>query len=78
MSLPLAVRPLLDPLPLWDYWPWLLLPLVVGVSVVYKSIKCRNMREVPKEAAIIAFWMLFGIVAAGAVLWGLVAFASRG
>ena len=39
MPLPLAYQLFLDPLPLWHYWQWLLLPLTVGVSIVYKSIK---------------------------------------
>ena len=45
--------PFLYPLPIWDYWPWLLIPLCVGVSIVYKSIKCRSMRTVPREAMVI-------------------------
>jgi hypothetical protein len=72
MIFPLAYQPFLDPLPVWNYWPWLLLPLTVGVSVVYKSIKCRSMSTVPREASEITFWILFGMACAGAVLWGIV------
>ena len=72
-----AYRAFLDPLPVWDYWPWLLLPLTIGVSIVYKSIKCRSMTTVPREAASIAFWILFGMAAAAAGLWGIVAVADR-
>lgn len=63
-------RPFLQPLPAWDerVWPWLLLPLCVAVAVVYKSIKCRTMRQVPREAAVIAAWILLGMAAAGAGL----------
>ena len=70
----LAYRPLMDPLPyVWDYWPWLLLPLCVAVAVVYKSIKCRSMKQVPREAAVITVWILAGLGAAALVLWALVA-----
>ena len=26
-------RPFLQPLPVWNYWPWLLVPLAVAVAV---------------------------------------------
>lgn len=61
-------RPFLQPLPVWDYWPVLLLPLVLGVAVVYKAIKCRSMSQVPKEAASITMWVLVSFGAAAAVL----------
>ena len=77
MSLPLAFQLFLDPLPLWDYWPWLLIPLSIGVSIVYKSIKCKSMSTVPREAAEIALVILFGMAGAAAVLWGVVEIVSR-
>ena len=69
--MPLAYRPFLDPIPyLWSdaVWPWLLIPLCVAVSVVYKSIKCRSMKEVPREAAVITLWIIFGMIGAAIVL----------
>ncbi len=69
---PLAYVPFIYPLPLWDYWPWLILPLAACVSVVYKSVKCPSMRRVPREAAVIFVWILIGMVAAGAALAGVV------
>jgi hypothetical protein len=77
ISLPLAYQLFLDPLPVWDYWPWLVLPLIVGVSIVYKSIKCRSMSTVPKEAAAITFWILFGMAGAAAGLWVIVVIMQR-
>jgi hypothetical protein len=78
MNLPLAFALFLDPLPVWDYWAWLLIPLAVGVSIVYKSIKCKSMASVPKEAAGITFWIVFGMTCAAAVLWGVVTLVGRG
>lgn len=43
--------PFVTPAPLWDYWWILLFPLLAGVAVVYKSIKCRRMGRVFVEAA---------------------------
>ena len=65
-----AWEPFLQPIPIWHdgVWPWLLLPLCIAVSVVYKSIKCRSMREVPREAAVITIWIIFGMIGAAVVL----------
>ncbi len=69
----LAYTPFMQPLPgLWDYWIWLLLPLCIGVSVVYKSIKCRSMRKVPVQAIMITVYILVSMAAAGAALAGVV------
>lgn len=65
----LAYTPFLHPLPVWDYWLWLLIPLTVGVSVVYKSMKCRSMSQVPREATQIAVLILLGMAAAAVLLW---------
>src|SRR5437762_1041036 len=66
--IPPPYRVLLDPLPVWDYCPWLLIPLSIGVSIVYKSVKCKSMSTVPREAAEIALVILFGMAGAAAVL----------
>lgn len=68
----LAYRPFLSPLPVWNAWPVLLVPLCVAVSIVYKSIKCHEMRDVPRQAFSITLWIIGGMIAAGAVLAGLV------
>jgi len=64
--------PFVYPLPIWDYWPWLIIPLTLGVSIVYKSVKCQSMSQVPREAAIIFVWILIGMVAAAGALAGVV------
>ena len=66
----IAWIPFLNPLPVWSnrVWPWLLLPLAAAVSVVYKSIKCREMKQVPKEAAVILSMIVLSMVAAAVVL----------
>lgn len=64
----LAYVPFLQPLPVWDVWYLLALPLCAAVSIVYKSIRCRSMRKVPREAAKALFWILLGLVSAAVVL----------
>ena len=70
-------RPFLQPLPVWNYWPWLLVPLAVAVAVVYKSIKCRRVKQVPKEAAVLTLWILGGMVVAAGVLAVMVKLVER-
>jgi hypothetical protein len=64
----LAVRLFLEPLKLWDYWPWMLLPLCFGVSLVYKCVRVDEMRRVPVEAVKATVWIVAGMAAAAAVL----------
>jgi hypothetical protein len=63
-------RPFLDPLPVWPntIWPWLVVPLCAAVSIVYKSIRCKPMSRVPREALGITIWILLGLIAAAVVL----------
>ncbi len=68
----LAYRPFLDPLPVWDYWYVLILPLCIAVAVVYKSMKCRLMSQVPREAGQIVLWIIGGFSGAAVALMVLV------
>jgi hypothetical protein len=70
-------RPFLQPLPVWNYWYLLLLPLCISVAIVYKAIKCRSMSEVPRQAASILMWILISFAAAAAALAGLVKALAR-
>jgi hypothetical protein len=64
-----AYKPFLTPLPIWDHWVWLIVPLCLGVSVVYKSAKCWKPTDVPREAAKITFYMLGAMVLAAVAIW---------
>ncbi len=71
----LAWIPFLQPLPFaWHdgVWPFLMLPLCIAVAVVYKSIKCEFMSQVPRQAAEITLWILFGMGSAAVALAGIV------
>ena len=67
-STSMSYRPFITPLPVWDYWVLLLIPLCLGVSIVYKAIRVQSINEVPKQALIITAWILGGMVAAAVVL----------
>ena len=72
VNLAAAYVPFMQPLPAWDVWYLLAVPLCAAVSVVYKSIRVRNMRKVPLEAAQATGWVLLGLVTAAAVLVAIV------
>jgi len=76
-ALLLAYRPFLDPLPIGNSagWVWLLVPLVILVSVAYKTIKLNDLRELPKKSAILAAQILIFMGFAAAALWVLMLFA---
>ena len=72
----LAYTPFMDPLKVWDYWPWLLLPLCLGVSIVYKSVREELMSRVPTEALKATFWIVAGMAAAAAGLFLMVRYLA--
>lgn len=69
MSLVLAWRPFLDPLPAQDWWWALLLPLTLGIAVAYKAVKVRDMRRFWRQA--LAMWaqVVLGMLAVAAALY---------
>jgi hypothetical protein len=61
-------RPFITPLPIWDWWIITLIPLCLGVAIVYKALKCRAVRDVPKQALMITLWIVGGMGAAAVLL----------
>lgn len=70
-----AFTPFLDPLPIWSpdwMWALLLIPLCAGVAVVYKAVKCENVKRIPREALILFVTIILGMALAAATLAGIV------
>ena len=69
----LAYRPFLDPLPIGNapWWGLVFFPLVVLVSVAYKTIKVRDLSQLPGQATRLAIQIVvfMGLSAVG--LWAL-------
>jgi hypothetical protein len=66
----IAWTPFVQPIPgVWNYWPWLMVPLCAGVAIVWKSIKCHEMKRVPLEATVIFLTMIVGFVGSAVGLW---------
>jgi hypothetical protein len=65
--------PLYDPLPalfpgMSDYWLWLVIPLVVAVSTVYKCTRIDDLRKLPGQAAIMTLQVLLVMVVCAVLL----------
>lgn len=61
-------KPFLMPMPIWDYWFWLLLPLSLGVAVAYKSTKVAEVRTIARDSLFLAIWIVGGLIAAAAAV----------
>ncbi|MFP4054563.1 MAG: hypothetical protein ACLFV7_11950 [Phycisphaerae bacterium] len=48
---------------------WLVLPLTLSVAVVYKAVRIKDVRQLPRQVAVLFVQMVAGLVALGLVLW---------
>ena len=64
--------PFVTPMPVWDYWPWLILPLIAAIAVVYKAVKTERVDRVPVEAAKLFGYILSFVIVAALALAALV------
>jgi hypothetical protein len=69
--------PFLKPAPLWDWWYLLALPLCLGISIVYKAVRCEDIKRVPREAASLFVFIIVVMVACAAALGFLVRILER-
>ncbi|HEY3244000.1 MAG TPA: hypothetical protein VGM03_11690, partial [Phycisphaerae bacterium] len=44
---------------------WLLLPLCLSISIVYKTLRCRRLRDVPLSALVLWITIIIGMYAVG-------------
>jgi hypothetical protein len=62
-------RPFLDPLPVDDYWLWLLVPLVAAICVVYKTIKADRPENIPRQSLNLMVQFMAMMALAAVALW---------
>lgn len=51
-----------------DNWLWMVLPLVIAISVVYKCTRVETLKALPKDAAIMCAQILVVMAFAAVVL----------
>ncbi len=69
----LAFMPLYDPLPalfpgMSEQWLWLVIPLAVAISVVYKCTRVPDLKTLPRDAARMSLELIVVMAFAGFVL----------
>ncbi|MEM6334693.1 MAG: hypothetical protein AAF823_15275 [Planctomycetota bacterium] len=65
-------RVFLEPAPFEARWVWLILPIVVAICVVFKTIRTPRMGRVPRASAFLVVQVMVFMVLAAAGLWLLV------
>ncbi len=58
-----------EPLPVADYWLWLVFPICLSISVVYKTIKAERVRDIFPAAAILFGTMIGGLALVTIIIW---------
>ena len=57
------------PLPVADYWLWLVFPVCLAVSLVYKTTRARQFREIIPSALVLFASMIGGLILVTLGLW---------
>jgi hypothetical protein len=65
----LGFRLFREPLLLDRYWILMLLPLVVAISIVYKTLKVHTLSQLPRQVAILVTQILVFMVLVASALW---------
>lgn len=78
----LAFMPLYDPLPamfpgMSDHWLWLVLPLLLAISIIYKGTRLEDLRKLPAQSAIMTFQILLVMAVAAVLLDAVYWFMTR-
>jgi hypothetical protein len=56
-------RPFIDPVNLHEHWYWMLIPLAIGISIVYKAVRMRELRGYGRAVAVMSMQIIAGMVA---------------
>lgn len=62
-------RPLLDPLPIEPAWLPMLMVVAVAIAVVYKAIKLGDLRQLPRQAAVLGAQIVVFMILAALAIW---------
>lgn len=68
----LAYRPFIDPIDIQRIWYFLLVPLALGIALAYKAVRIPDLRDLPRQVAIMTVQTIIGMLALGAASFLLV------
>lgn len=60
-----SYRPFLDPIEMHRLWYLLLIPLAALVSLSYKAVRVADLRDLPRQVAVMTVQIVLGIAALG-------------
>ena len=64
----IAWIPFIEPVPsIGSWWPLLLLPLSIGLSMVYRAIRTRDLSNYVRDVVIMTVQIILAMVALGVV-----------
>ncbi len=55
-------------LPAWAQL-WLILPLCIAVALVYKALRVKQLKALPRDLVLLLAYMAGGLVSLAVVLW---------
>jgi hypothetical protein len=70
----LAWRPFLDPMNLHTWWWAFLLPLSLGISVAYKAVRVDDLKDWPRQVAVMTAQIILGMILLGIAAYLFLAF----
>ncbi|HPO92019.1 MAG TPA: hypothetical protein PL072_00985 [Phycisphaerales bacterium] len=59
-------RPFIDPLTIHDSWYWLLIPMALGIALVYKAVRLQTLEKYWRQVAIMTTQIVIGMILLGA------------
>lgn len=68
----LAYTPFLDPIDAHRWWFLLLIPMAIGVSVVYKAVRMVSLERYWRHVASMTTGIIMGIILLGAAMYVLI------
>ncbi|HAW95566.1 MAG TPA: hypothetical protein DCX60_04750 [Phycisphaerales bacterium] len=64
----IAWIPFIEPVPnIGSWWPLLLLPLSIGLSMVYRAIRTRDLSNYVRDVMIMTFQIILAMAALGVI-----------
>lgn len=70
----LAYRPFLDPLPLDNVWFLLVVPLALGVAIVYRAVRAADQRAFYRSVVVMTLQTVAAMIGLGVGFFMLVEF----
>lgn len=69
-----AYRPFLDPIDAHKYWFLLIVPLAIGISFAYKAVRVSDLREFPRQLAVMTIQIILAMIGLGIAFYLFVQF----